>query len=175
MKNELSESITTISAFGKWRRAATSLVASIARKPIFEAFLSDDPDAALMHGPTYMASPLACAAANASLDLFEQEDRLGQIAAIESHFQSVLAGCADLPGVTSVRIKGAIAAIELAELNDADRLKARFIDAGLWIRPIGNVVYLTPSFVIGEEDLSELTCKFVAVMRDWCAEYGEDA
>jgi adenosylmethionine-8-amino-7-oxononanoate aminotransferase len=69
------------------------LAATVARRHVFEAFLSDDPGAALMHGPTYMANPLACAAANASLDLFEREPRLAQVAAIEAQLRAELEPC----------------------------------------------------------------------------------
>ncbi len=75
---------------------------------VFEAFWSDDPQKALMHGPTYMGNALACAAANASLDLFEREPRLAQVAAISQQMTRELAPCRNLPGVKDVRIKGAI-------------------------------------------------------------------
>ena len=80
-----------------------ALAATVASDRVFEAFLSDDADAALMHGPTFMANPLACAAANASLDLFEQEPRLAQARAIERHLAEALAPARGLPGVVEVR------------------------------------------------------------------------
>ncbi|MEQ9449851.1 MAG: aminotransferase class III-fold pyridoxal phosphate-dependent enzyme, partial [Rhodospirillaceae bacterium] len=89
------------------------LAATIARKKIFEAFWSDDPKAALMHGPSYMANALACAAANASLDLFEREPRLSQVAAIEDSLQKGLEKCRNMPGVVDVRVRGAIGVVEL--------------------------------------------------------------
>ena len=93
------------------------LAATVARKSVFEAFWSDDPRKALMHGPTYMGNALACAAANASLDLFEREPRLEQVAAISEQMTRELAACRNLPGVKDVRVKGAIGVVEL----DADR------------------------------------------------------
>ncbi|MFA4969143.1 MAG: adenosylmethionine--8-amino-7-oxononanoate transaminase, partial [Sulfuritalea sp.] len=84
------------------------LAATVARRHVFEAFLADDPAAALMHGPTYMANALACAAANASLDLFASEPRLAQVAAIEAQLSAELAPCRELGGVAEVRVKGAI-------------------------------------------------------------------
>ncbi|UTW55198.1 adenosylmethionine--8-amino-7-oxononanoate transaminase [Kordiimonas sp. SCSIO 12610] len=128
-----------------------------ARDHIFDAFLSEDPTKALMHGPTYMAHALGCAAANASLDLFEREDRLGQVAKIEQQLKDELAPCRDLPNVKDVRVKGAIGVVQLHDASNIDALKPKFVDAGVWIRPFRDIVYLTPSLTISAEDLSILT------------------
>ena len=133
------------------------LAATIARKKVFEAFWSDDPKHALMHGPTYMGNALACAAANASLDLFEREPRLEQVAAISRQMVRELSPCRNLPGVKNVRVQGAIGVVELNRIDDLEYLRARFVAAGVFIRPFGNVVYLTPSFTIGEAELARLT------------------
>jgi len=133
------------------------LAATVARRHVFEAFLADDPGAALMHGPTYMANPLACAAANASLDLFEREPRLAQVAAIESQLHDELAPCRQFAGVADVRVKGAIGAVELEGPVDLDALRRRFPELGVWLRPFGKVIYLMPPFVIGADDLATLT------------------
>jgi adenosylmethionine-8-amino-7-oxononanoate aminotransferase len=136
------------------------LAATVARKHVFEAFLSDDPGAALMHGPTYMANALACAAANASLDMFEpgqNSPRLDQVAAIEAQLRRELAACREIAGVVEVRIKGAIGAVELSGDIDLDGLRRRFAELGVWVRPFGKVVYLMPPFVIEADDLSLLT------------------
>jgi len=133
------------------------LAATVARRHVFEAFLADDPGAALMHGPTYMANPLACAAADASLDLFEREPRLAQVAAIESQLDDELAPCRQFAGVADVRVKGAIGAVELEGPVDLDALRRRFPELGVWLRPFGKVIYLMPPFVIGADDLATLT------------------
>ena len=133
------------------------LAATVARRHVFEAFLSDDPAAALMHGPTYMANPLACAAANASLDLFESEPRLAQVAAIETQLAAELAPCRELAGVAAVRVKGAIGAVELSGEIDLNALRRRCIELGVWLRPFGNLLYLMPPFVIESYDLATLT------------------
>ena len=143
---------------------AMGLAATLASGPIFEAFLSDRADHALMHGPTYMANPLACAAACASLDLFERHDRLAQVAAIEALLRTGLAPCRDLPGVRDVRVRGAIGVVQLDRIADMAALKARFVAAGVWVRPFGSMVYLTPAFTIGDEDLDTLTRQVVAVL-----------
>ncbi len=141
------------------------LAATIATSAVFEAFLSEDPAHALMHGPTFMANPLACAAANASLDLFESEPRLQEVAAIAAALRRDLEPCRELPGVRDVRVQGAIGVVELGSIDDMTALKRRFVEAGVWVRPFRNIVYLTPAFTIGEDDLKRLTDAIVAVLR----------
>jgi adenosylmethionine-8-amino-7-oxononanoate aminotransferase len=133
------------------------LAATIASRKVFEAFWSDDPAYALMHGPTFMANPLACAAANASLDLFEREPRLDQVAKISGALAAGLEPCRKLPGVKDVRVKGAIGVVELERIGDLNVLRQRFVAEGVFIRPFGTVVYLTPAFTIAEAELAKLT------------------
>jgi adenosylmethionine-8-amino-7-oxononanoate aminotransferase len=110
-----------------------------------------------MHGPTFMANPLACTAANASLDLFETEPRLEQIARIETLLREGLEPCRNLPGVVDVRVKGAIGVVQLASLKDPAALRENFVEQGVWVRPFGDIVYLTPAFTIAEDQLATLT------------------
>ena len=133
------------------------LAATVARRKVFDAFWSDDPKKALMHGPTYMGNALACAAANASLDLFEREPRLEQVKAISQQMTHELAACRRLPGVTDARVQGAIGVVELERIDSCDALTARFVAEGVFIRPFGNIVYLTPAFTITEGELGQLT------------------
>jgi adenosylmethionine---8-amino-7-oxononanoate aminotransferase len=141
------------------------LAATIATRMIFDAFWSDDPKKALMHGPTYMANALGCAAANASLDLFERESRLRQVADIAIALEQGLAPCRDFPNVKDVRVKGAIGVVELDRINDLDALRTQFIEQGVFIRPIGNVIYLTPAFTISSDELKTLTDAIVKTVR----------
>jgi adenosylmethionine-8-amino-7-oxononanoate aminotransferase len=141
------------------------LAATIATRKVFDAFWSDDPKAALMHGPTFMANALACAAANASLDLFAREPRLRQVAEISARLQDGLAPCRDLPGVKDVRVKGAIGVVELDRIADLDTLRARFVEEGVFVRPFGSIVYLTPAFTIAPDELDVLTRAVVTVVR----------
>ncbi|MDQ2953429.1 MAG: adenosylmethionine--8-amino-7-oxononanoate transaminase [Pseudomonadota bacterium] len=141
------------------------LAATIARAKVFDAFWSDDPAKALMHGPTYMANALACAAANACLDLFERERTLANVPAIEAGLTRGLAPCRDLPGVINVRVRGAIGVVELAAIKDLEKLRARFVEAGAFIRPFGSVVYLTPALTIAADDLDFLTGTIVKTLR----------
>ena len=133
------------------------LAATIASRNVFEAFWSDDFGHALMHGPTFMANPLACAAANASLDLFEHEPRLLQVAEISDALRHGLELCRSLPDVKDVRVKGAIGVVELDRIENLNALRQRFIAEGVFIRPFGNIVYLTPAFTIAEDELAQLT------------------
>ena len=142
------------------------LAATVATSRVFDAFWSDDPTHALMHGPTYMANALACAAANASLDLFESEPRLAQVKAIAARLAQGLAPCRGLPHVKDVRVIGAIGVVELDRIDDLDALRSRFIAEGVFVRPFGSVIYLTPAFTIAEDELSKLTSAVVKVVRD---------
>lgn len=146
------------------------LAATVATDAVFEAFLSDDPSHALMHGPTFMANPLACAAANASLDLFESEPRLRQVADISAAMARDLEPCREIRGVRDVRVLGAIGVVELEKIDDMAGLKRRFVDAGVWVRPFRNIVYLTPAFTIAEGELKRLTDATVNVLHAWCRE-----
>jgi len=142
------------------------LAATVATEKVYAAFLSDDAEAALMHGPTFMAYPLGCAAANASLDLFEKEPRLAQAKAIEAQLREELTPCARMSGVRQVRVKGAIGVVQMEKPVDALRLRAKFVEKGCWIKPFGDVVYLTPPLVISAADLSRLTQAICETLRE---------
>ena len=142
------------------------LAATIASRRIFEAFLDDDPSKALMHGPTFMGNPIGCAAALASLDLFEQEPRLDQVKAIETQLIKELEPARELPAVKDVRVCGSIGVIETTGLGDVNLLKKRFVEAGVWIRPFGNIIYTIPPYIIGQKDLTQITSAMVNLSKD---------
>lgn len=163
---EQAEIVPDILCLGKALTGGTmTLAATLARTHVFDAFLSDDPKAALMHGPTYMANPLACAAANASLDLFESESRLQQVKNIEAQLREGLEPCRALPNVKDVRVMGAIGVVQLDRPVDAVRLKQTFVDQGVWIRPFGDIIYLTSAFTIGEGELNQLMTAIFEVLE----------
>ena len=141
------------------------LAATVTTRKVFDAFWSDDPQKALMHGPSYMANALGCAAANASLDLFEQEPLLQQVAANASALLQGLAPCRNVAGVKDVRVKGAIGVVEMGRIDNLDALRARFVAEGVFVRPFGNIIYLTPAFTISGEELKKLTDAVVTVVR----------
>ncbi len=146
-----------------------ALAATVARAPVFEAFLGEDGGRALMHGPTYTGNALACAAANASLDLFESEPRLAQVAAIADQLTRELAPARAIPGVRDVRVKGAIGVIELQRMGDLNTIKRRFIEEGVFIRPFGNIVYTTPPLTIEPGDLGRLTAAMLKITAEIAA------
>lgn len=143
------------------------LAATVANDRVFNAFLSEDTGKALMHGPTFMGNPLACAAANASLDLFEREPRLRQARAVEALLKDRLESARVLPGVADVRTKGAIGVIELEHAPDLDWLKTRFIEKGVWLRPFGQIIYTTPPLNIGADDVGRIANAMVDVTQQW--------
>lgn len=146
------------------------LAATIASARIYEGFLSDDPLHALMHGPTYMGNAMGCAAANASLDLFESEPRLEQARAIGNQLETLLAPARDLPGVRDVRVRGAIGVIQLDAPAPADRLSAACIDRGVWLRPFRDILYTTPPLITGSDDIALIGNAMVDAVRAWSDE-----
>lgn len=142
------------------------LAATVARRKVFDAFWSDDPKHALMHGPTYMANALGCAAANASLDLFEDGERLRQVAGIEASLKQGLSACRDLPGVVDVRVRGAVGVVELERIDDLNGLRRAFVEKGTFIRPIERVIYLAPALTISQSDVSRLTQTIADVLTE---------
>jgi adenosylmethionine-8-amino-7-oxononanoate aminotransferase len=113
-----------------------------------------------------MANALACAAANASLDLFEREPRLAQVAEIFAALAAGLAPCRGMPGVKDVRVLGAIGVVELDCIADLDALRRRFVEQGVFVRPFGSIVYLTPSFTIDADDLAILIRAVVKIVSE---------
>lgn len=150
------------------------LAATLARTHVFEAFLSDSAETALMHGPTYMGNAMGCAAANAALDLFEKDPPGPRVARIERQLAEELEPARQLAGVKDVRVKGAIGVIELEPHGDHDWMKAEFISRGVWNRPFNNIVYTTPPLVISPSDLSQITSAMVGVVRDWGIKKNEE-
>lgn len=149
------------------------LAATVASEQVFAAFCSERAEDALMHGPTFMANPLACAAANASLDLFEREPRLAQVAAIEAQLERELAPCRELAGVVDVRVMGAIGVVQL-DRPVAATLRSAFLARGVWVRPFGDIVYLMPPFVIEPDDLRTLTTAVCEVVSAWSRQSAPD-
>jgi len=144
-----------------------SLAATLASEAIFNAFLSEDADAAFMHGPTYMANPLACSAAHASLDLFESEPRLEQVENIENQLREELQICRKLPYVVDVRVKGAIGVVQIEkDKMNKNFFRKRFIEEGVWLRPLDDVLYITPPFTIASDELSRLTAAVAKIVGE---------
>ena len=119
-----------------------------------------------MHGPTFMANPLACATALASLELLTDSPWKQRVSAIEAGLRSGLEACRAMSHVADVRVLGAIGVVELKTAVDMRVIQPRFVDAGVWVRPFGKLVYLMPPFIIGEKDLSFLCDAVVRVVGE---------
>jgi adenosylmethionine-8-amino-7-oxononanoate aminotransferase len=127
--------------------------------------ISEGEAGVLMHGPTYMANPLACAAAVASLGLLEERDWRSEVAAIEKGLTEGLAPARGLPGVADVRVLGAIGVIETTEPVDLAAVQDVVIDRGVWLRPFRNLIYTMPPYVTEPSDLALITSAMVAAVR----------
>lgn len=150
----------------------TPLAATIASSKVYAAFHSDNPDHALMHGPTYTGHAIACAVANAGLDLFADGSLVKRVKKLEASLTSLLAPAKEMDSVSDVRILGAVAAVEMAEPFPLEAARKWFIDQGTFIRPLGRTVYLSPAYTIGEEDLSRLTSAILKFAKSGISEIG---
>lgn len=143
------------------------LSAAISNERVSSAFITDNPEDALMHGPTYMGHALGCAAANASLDLFETEPRMKQVGGIEEHFRQTLPQLRACKGVVDVRVRGAIGVIEVEDMPEIEWLKSAFIERGVFVRPMADVIYAAPPFILNEQELRTLSQAMVDVTQEW--------
>jgi adenosylmethionine-8-amino-7-oxononanoate aminotransferase len=132
-----------------------SLAATLCTEDVALGVCQDQPGV-LMHGPTYMGNPLACAVANASLSLIQENHWLKQVPQIEAQLKQQLTPCRELDCVADVRILGAIGVVECKQSVNVARIQQLFVEKGVWIRPFGKLVYIMPPFVIQPEQLQQL-------------------
>ena len=123
----------------------------------------------LMHGPTFMANPLACAVALASVELLLASPWKERISRIQSELESGLTPCRKLRGVTDVRVLGAIGVVELEQPVDMRVVQPAFVERGVWIRPFGRLVYTMPPFVTEPSDVARITSAITDVVREHAA------
>ena len=136
-----------------------SMAATLASLDVSQTIDAGDPGL-FMHGPTFMANPLACAASLASISLLEASQWQTKVSHIERILEADLSPCIDFDSVKDVRVLGAIGVIELHTVVDMKSITERFVEAGVWVRPFGKLVYLMPPFIIEDDDLHFL-CKAV--------------
>ena len=120
----------------------------------------------LMHGPTFMANPLACAVANASLELLLNSPWQQRVKAIEQQLSAELQPCHQLNAVKDVRVKGAIGVIEMHKPIDIQWMQPRFVELGVWVRPFSNLVYIMPPFIIEKAELTQMTSAMRQVVSE---------
>ena len=133
-----------------------SLAATLTTRDIAETISRGEPGM-FMHGPTFMANPLACTAGLTSLRLLLDSPWQERIRTIEQELEEGLAPCRSCAQVADVRVLGAIGVVELHQPVDMKTVQPRFVDAGVWVRPYGKLVYLMPPFIIDQDDLRILT------------------
>ncbi|RNF36017.1 adenosylmethionine--8-amino-7-oxononanoate transaminase [Paracoccus methylarcula] len=139
-----------------------SLAATVATAHI-AAEIGNDAAGVFMHGPTYMANPLACAAGAASLSLLEDGAWRDRVAQIETQMREELEAARNLPGVADIRTLGAIGVIEMKDRVDPRIAHARASRTGIWLRPFGRNIYCMPPFIITPEQLSRVTAEMVSL------------
>lgn len=142
-----------------------TLSATLATRQVAEGISRND--GVLMHGPTFMANPTACAVASASIRLLEETDWPEQVARIETGLKAGLEECRGLPGVADVRVLGAIGVVEMERPVDMEKIQTSFVEKhGVWIRPFGKLIYVMPPYVISGDELNRLTVAISSVIGD---------
>nr|WP_271210488.1 adenosylmethionine--8-amino-7-oxononanoate transaminase [Rhodococcus wratislaviensis] len=141
-----------------------TLAATLCSTDVAETISAGDAGG-LMHGPTFMANPLACAVAVASIELLLSRDWRGEVEAVRRELESGLAPARELPGVRDVRVLGAIGVIELAEPVDMRAATDAAVAAGVWLRPFRNLIYAMPPYVCTSEDVRKITTGMLAAAR----------
>jgi adenosylmethionine-8-amino-7-oxononanoate aminotransferase len=142
-----------------------TLAAVLCSSEVARRVSAESAGGALMHGPTFMANPLACAIALASLDLLERHDALGQVAALGGHLRAGLAPAGKLPAVQEVRVLGGVGILELTGPVRVAEVAAAGIERGVWLRPFRNLVYTMPPYVTGPDDVATICAAMVGAVE----------
>lgn len=147
-----------------------TLAATLANRKVVEGIHADNESGktagVLMHGPTFMANPLACAVANESLNILESNDWKTQVSQIELQLQKELTPLGNNKHVAEVRVKGTIGVVEMKQPVDFNSIVPRFVELGVWIRPFGKLIYIMPPYIIKPEQLTKLTQAIKIVIEE---------
>lgn len=144
-----------------------TLAATLVNNKIFDQFLGNSLDLALMHGPTFMGNALACAAANASLDLFEKIDYEKKVFSQEKFLKKELEKCRNSNGVKDVRVLGSIAVVEIeGNWKKMLFLRKEFVESGIFLRPFANCIYVMPPLNMKKSDLKKITDVIVGFLEN---------
>ena len=163
---EYAEISPDIICLGKALTGGTmTLAAVLATERIGDGISGGDPGV-FMHGPTFMANPLACRVAVASINLLLASDWRRKVLDIEERLREGLAPCREMSHVREVRVLGGIGVVELHENVNMERIQAAFVKRGVWVRPFGRLVYLMPPYCMDADDLATLTAAVVAVVAE---------
>jgi adenosylmethionine-8-amino-7-oxononanoate aminotransferase len=165
---EQAEVVPDILCVGKALTGGYLTLAAVITSDAVARAVDASPAHAMMHGPTFMANPLACAVAAANLDLLASYDARACVARISAQLVSGLTPASDLPGVAGVRTLGAVGVIELDRAADVAALTIAALDLGVWIRPFRNLVYTMPPYVTSDEDLATITTAMVGAVERVC-------
>ena len=155
-----------IMTIGKALTGGYMTLAAVLTTPNVSKTISEGEPGLFMHGPTFMANPLACAVALASIDLLLESDWAHNVSRLEEGLRQGLLPAVALSNVSDVRVLGAIGVIELQEPVDMPQVQPMFVERGVWVRPFGRLVYLMPPFVMNDDDLQALCAATVRVVQD---------
>ncbi len=154
--------VPDILVLGKALTGGYLTLGAVLTSPALAETVSAGGPGCLMHGPTFMANPLACAVARAAVELVRQGGWRQEVPRLEAALRQGLAPCQELPHVAEVRVLGGIGVVELTGPAPLAALQPAFVEAGVWVRPFGRLVYLMPPYVIGDTDLRHLCQAVVA-------------
>jgi adenosylmethionine-8-amino-7-oxononanoate aminotransferase len=158
--------VPDIMCLGKALTGGTmTLAATITSKKV-ETVISATEPGIFMHGPTFMANPLACAVASASVQLLLESDYESTIQNMEKRLQQGLSPCRELKSVADVRVLGGIGVVELKSPVDMARIQPAFVKKGVWVRPFGKLVYVMPPYCMNNADLQMLTSAICSVLEE---------